>query len=180
MVGSSLDGERGGESNAARLLQSIITDLTAKSDPDFKLPPELTETFLHLALGPSASPSARETWTTVLKKTYSGEAGRIKLRQATTMVLSRDSLHLRAPDLKLPILWIQGSEDAVISLENARRELALTGSVDPRFEVVQGGPHSCHTTHPQIVNGLLKEFVLKHGARVDARALREAVGTVDI
>jgi pimeloyl-ACP methyl ester carboxylesterase len=180
MIGSSLDGERGGDSNASKLLQPIITDLTAKSDPNFKLPTELTQTFLNLALGPSATHSAREVWTTVHNKTYSGDAGRIKLRQATTMVLSRDSLYLRAPDLKLPILWIHGSEDAVIGLDTARQELGLTGSADPRFEVVQGGPHSCHTTHPEIVNGFLKEFVVKYGGRVDARSLREAVGTVDI
>lgn len=133
-----------------------------------------------MALGPSASPSARELWVTLLNRTYSGEPGRIKLRQAATMVCTRDSLYIRAPDLKLPILWIHGSEDTAISVESARHDFSLTGSVDPRFEVVEGGPHSCHTTHPQVINPLLKEFVIKYGEKVNARALREAVGTVDI
>jgi pimeloyl-ACP methyl ester carboxylesterase len=169
MVGSSLDGAGGdaGKSDPTKLLLPIITDLTAKHDPNFALPSTLTDTFLHLALGSTSSPTAREIWKTTLTKTYSGEAGRIKLRQATTMVLSRDSLYLRAPDLKMPLLWIQGSEDAVMNLEIARRELALTGSVDPRLEVVQGGPHSCHTTHPQVVNELLREFVVSCKGRVE-------------
>jgi pimeloyl-ACP methyl ester carboxylesterase len=159
MIGSSLDVDQGAE---AKLLQPILA-LTGEPDPDFKIPPQLLTALHGAALGNSASPGARETWTTLVNETYSGESGRLKLRQATMMVLSRDSLNIRAPDLKMPILWIQGSEDVILSPENGRRELALTGSVDPRFEVVQGGHYSSHTTHPEIVNALLKEFVEKHG-----------------
>jgi pimeloyl-ACP methyl ester carboxylesterase len=182
MVGSTLDGapETVPDNDPVKFLLPIITDLTAKPNPSFSLPTELVNTFVNTALGPDAPSAARETWIAVLNSTYSGEAGRIKLRQATTMSLTRDSLHLRASDLKMPILWIQGSEDVVISPEHSRYELGLTGSVDPRLEVVQGGPHSCHTTHPQIVNPLLREFVVRYGGKVDAKALREAVGTVDI
>jgi pimeloyl-ACP methyl ester carboxylesterase len=180
VIGSSLGDTGEDAAGPAKLLTPIITDLTSKPDSDFKLPTELANTFVNLALGPDAESEARGTWLTLLDKTYAGEAGRVKLRQATTMVLSRDSLHLRAPDLKVPILWIHGSEDAVVTEKNARYGLSLTGSVDPRFEVVKGAPHSCHTTHPEVVNALLKDFVVKYGKKIDARALREAVGTVDI
>lgn len=159
MIGSSLDVDQGAE---AKFLQPILT-LTAKPDPDFKLPPQLLEAIQSASLGNTDSPSALEAWTTRFNDTYSGESGRLKLRQATMMVLSRDGLIMRALDLKMPILWIQGSEDVVLSPENGQRELALTGSVDPRFEVVQGGHYMSHTTHPEIVNVLLKEFVEKHG-----------------
>jgi pimeloyl-ACP methyl ester carboxylesterase len=182
MIGSSLDGAPDSipDDSPAKLLVPIITTLTAKPNPGFSLPTELVNTFINTALGPNAAIDAREIWINVLNSTYSGEAGRIKLRQGTTMCLTRDSLHLRASDLKIPILWIQGSEDVVVNLENCRYELGLTGSVDPRLEVIQGGPHSCHTTHPQVINPLLRDFVVKYGGKVDAKALREAVGTVDI
>ena len=160
MIGSSLDVDQGAE---AKILQPVMA-LTAKHNPDFQLPSELINAVHGVSLGTSASPGAREHATTIANDTYSGEIGRIKLRQATTMLLSRDSLNMRAPDLKMPILWIQGSEDQILSPEKARLELALTGSVDPQFEVVQGGHYSSHVTHPEVVNALLKEFVAKHGA----------------
>ena len=177
MIGSGLEGERSSTDvpgPASKLLLPIITDLTVHPDPNFKLPAELSNAFVTTALGPTACPTAREIWTSLLASTYAGDAGRVKLRQATTMVLAMDSLRIRAADLRMPILWIQGSEDVVFSPENARVELALTGSVEPRLEVVQGGPHSCHSTHPQVVNPLLREFAVKHGKKLGFSGLSQA------
>lgn len=59
---------------------------------------------------------------------------------------------------------IQGTNDAVYSVANAKEEIQLfTESKDARLEIVQGGQHFLSASHPKEVNAYVVEFVKKYG-----------------
>jgi pimeloyl-ACP methyl ester carboxylesterase len=129
-------------------------------------------------------------------------------------LLTRDGLHLRLADLKLPpsavptgtggtassattttvvagsaspaafpMLLVRGSEDTVFSTAVAEKDvLALeqAGIKDVTVQEIAGGAHAANWSHAEEVNKLIAEYLKKNGGKVDARALREAVGMVDI
>jgi hypothetical protein len=49
-----------------------------------------------------------------------------------------------------------------------------------QFEVIDGAYHYPTWSHAEKVNKLVLDFVKKYGGQKDARAMREAVGMVDI
>jgi len=171
--------ERGCSDRSAAFLP-IATNLTATPNENFVFPEELVLNGAPIILGKSHKQEDVDLWKNTAASVYAGDLGRLKLRQAAIASITRDSLHLRAPDLTMPILCIQGSEDAVMSVENAKYELALTKSSDPILQVVEGAPHAAAWTNPAEVDKLVLAFIAKHGGKINARALREAVGTVDI
>jgi len=78
---------------------------------------------------------------------------------------------------------LHGDEDVVYSVKNAQEEIQLfVNSSDAKLVVVKGGHHFLSWTNPKEVNAAILEFVVKNskGMKTDARALREAVGMVDI
>jgi pimeloyl-ACP methyl ester carboxylesterase len=162
------------------VLLPIITHVTATPNEKFAFPEAMVTKAAPTLLGNSAKQEVIDLWNNSAKAVYAGDLGRLKLRQATIASVTRDSLHLRASDLTLPILWIQGSEDAVFSVENAKYELGLTKSSDAHLEVIEGAPHAAFWTHAAEIDKLVLIFLAKHGGKINARALREAVGTVDI
>jgi pimeloyl-ACP methyl ester carboxylesterase len=117
------------------------------------------------AFGPGAKPEVIELWKNMLIHTYKGEEGRLRLREATVATLTRESLHLRLPNITQPFLWIQGDHDSLFSVENARFELALTNSIAPNVEIIEGGYHAPNWSHPDEVNKLVLDFITKHVAK---------------
>jgi pimeloyl-ACP methyl ester carboxylesterase len=86
-------------------------------------------------------------------------------------------------NITCPVLWLHGDADVVYTVKNAEEEIKmLENSTDAKLVVVQGGHHYLSWTHPKEVDAALLEFVVKNskGMKTDARALREAVGMVDI
>jgi pimeloyl-ACP methyl ester carboxylesterase len=158
----------------------VVNDLTSSPNRDFSLPSEFPLQILQLGLGKDFSENDLKLFSPLIMRTYSGDEGRLRLRQSTINLISRESLHLRLSAISCPILWIQGSEDTSYSAENAREELSMMGSKTTRLEIIKGGPHLVSWSHAAEINNLLGEFMGKHGGRVDARALREAVGMVEM
>jgi pimeloyl-ACP methyl ester carboxylesterase len=111
------------------------------------------------AFGPGAKPEVVELWKSMLIHSYKGEEGRLRLREVTVATLTRDSLHLRLPNITQPFLWIQGDHDGLFSVENARFELALTNSVAPSVEIIEGGYHAPNWSHPDQVDKLVLDFL---------------------
>jgi len=149
----------------------------------FELPDEFCNLVVENGFGKDCSKETREQWVEILKKNYRGDPGRKRLREAAINLLERDGLHSRLPDIKCPVLWLQGDADVVYSVDNANHEIKLfSNSPDARVVVVKGGHHYLSWTHAEEVNAALLEFVGKYqkGEKPDARALREAVGMVDI
>lgn len=77
---------------------------------------------------------------------------------------ARDGLHDRLFDVKCPVMWLHGTDDAVYSVANAKEELPLfVNSPDTELRVVEGGQHFLSFSHPKEVDGALIEFVGKYG-----------------
>jgi len=157
-----------------------VLNLTAKPEPNFKLPADYKSTSANAIFGPEVKEDSVQLWANMLNSAYNGDEGRVKLQQAAIAMLSRDSLHMRVGALALPILWIQGDGDTVASVKNAQYEIGLTKSSDPTLAIVKGGYHATTFTHVEETQQLILAFVKKHGGVRDARALRESVGTIEM
>jgi len=163
------------------MMLDMITNMTGKPDQNFKIPAEFTAPSAAAAIfGPEVKESDTKLWQGMVTSAYTGEEGRKKLHQAAIAMFTRDSLHLRVPELTMPILWIQGDGDTITSVKNAEFEMKLTNSLDPILAVVKGGYHALTITHAEETRNLILAFVKKHSGIKDARSLRESVGTVDI
>jgi pimeloyl-ACP methyl ester carboxylesterase len=158
----------------------VVTDLTSSPNRDFSLPAGFTGQVMQLGLGPGVSEADVNLFEPLMARTYSGDEGRLRLRQSTINLISRDSLHLRLSAITCPVLWIQGTEDKSYPVDNAKEELPLMKSKDSKLEVIEGGQHLLSWSHSVETNKLIIEFLGKHSVRVNARALREAVGMVDM
>jgi len=160
----------------------VLSHLTAESNNDFALPAEFSNSFYDGVVGPNAGDAEKEALKPIAEaqlKTYEGEAGRLKLRQSVKALLTHDSLLSRLEDIIAPVLWIAGSNDPLVSEKAARADAALFKSnVD--FLLIDGAFHFPTWTHAEQVHTPLLAFVKKYGGVKDARALREAVGMVDI
>jgi pimeloyl-ACP methyl ester carboxylesterase len=160
----------------------LITQLTARPNPNFALTKAQIQHEYDVALGPESSDAMKQAFsvvTTDLAKCYAGDTGRIKLNQAAKALVTRDSLVLRLEDLKAPVLWIASSNDHAVPVKAAKDEAALFKR-EVQFEVIEGAYHCPTWTHAEEVNKLVIAFVKKHGGMKDARELREANGMVDI
>jgi len=181
---STMDG------NTPRLLElgciDLATDLTKavksmkEPEANWSFPYETVQGFAELSLGPNPPEEQVKFNHALASKHYVGDAGRLKFRQIMINLLSRDSLHVRLDSITCPVLWIRGSEDKIFTEEVAKGDIELFGSSDVKFETISGGYHAPSITHAQEVNKLLEAFIKKNGGKADARALREAVGMVDI
>jgi pimeloyl-ACP methyl ester carboxylesterase len=158
----------------------VITHLTESTNSSFSVPADFLKKILTQAFGANSKEEDVNLFTLSMTKTYSGEEGRLRLRQSTITLLSRDSLHLRLRAITCPVLWIQGTEDKVFPVEGAKEELGLLGSKDTRLETISGGPHVSSWAHAAEVNKLVAAFVATYGGKADARKLREAVGMVEM
>ncbi|KAH7385478.1 Alpha/Beta hydrolase protein [Phaeosphaeria sp. MPI-PUGE-AT-0046c] len=170
-LGTSLDTESPrsrslGCWDALDSLQHLITtDFTSntQSSSTFTPPSSFADFLISSGFGPNCPQAMKEFWTEQLKKNYEGEEGRKRIRMAAINLRDRDGLHLRAGDIKCPVLWLHGTDDAVYSVANAQEEIKLfTGSENARLEVIQGGQHFLSASNPEEVFGYVTEFVGKY------------------
>lgn len=83
---------------------------------------------------------------------------------ASINLSQRDGLHGRLGDVKCPVLWLHGTEDAVYSVANAREEIEMfSGAESKELRVVEGGKHFLSFSHPKEVDGAVGEFVGRWG-----------------
>jgi pimeloyl-ACP methyl ester carboxylesterase len=184
-MGTGLDSEsprmkKLGALDLTENMLPVITQVTAPADSGFSLPADFPKNTLTLAFGANTSDEDVSLFTPGMTKTYSGDEGRLRLRQSAIALLSRDSLHLRLSAITCPVLWIQGSEDKVFPIDGVKEELGLLGSKNAKLETISGGPHVSSWAHAAEVNKLVGAFVATYGGKEDARKLREAVGMVEM
>lgn len=107
-------------------------------------------------------PELRKLWTQLLRENFAGEDGRHRASMCVMNVAERDGLLGRLPYVRVPVLWLHGSEDPVFSVPNAEEEIKMfTGSPSAQLKVVDGGQHFLSGSHPQIVNQAAIDFVTK-------------------
>jgi len=110
------------------------------------------------------SKETRDYWVKEIQSNYAGDDGRRRVRMAAINLSDRDGLHRRLFDVKCPVLWLHGTDDAVYSVANAEEEIKLfVNSPDAQLKVVKDGQHFLSFSHPKEVDGALIEFVGKYG-----------------
>lgn len=156
---------------------------SASAVDNFEPTNEYCDYIVDIGFGKDCPKEVRQKWHSKVKENYQGDAGRKRMREAAINLRERDGLHGRLTNVKCPILWLHGDKDVVYSVANAKEEIRMfDNSSDAKLVMVEGGHHFLSSTNPKEVDAALLEFVGKNskGMKTDARALREAVGMVDI
>lgn len=124
-------------------LTDLITSLTStEPTPDFIPTDDYCDFIVTSGFGANTSDSVRKQWHSLVKKNYAGDAGRKRMREAAVNLRDRDGLHGRLSNVRCPVLWLHGTDDAVYSVKNAQEEIKLfTGSPKAELVVIQGGHH---------------------------------------
>lgn len=133
------------------------------SQDDFYVGDDYAGAVSVLGFGPSCPPEVRDFWTSHLRKSYAGEEGRNRVRMAVLNVAERDGLLGKLEFVRCPVLWMQGTEDKVFSVANAREEIKMftgvKGSYGAQLKEVDGGHHFLSATNPDEVKKEVLEFV---------------------
>jgi pimeloyl-ACP methyl ester carboxylesterase len=74
---------------------------------------------------------------------------------------SRDDITLRLQKITCPAIVFHGSDDPAIDIAHGR-SLALGLPNTKGFVTIDGAGHAPNLTHPQFVNGPLREFLLRY------------------
>lgn len=119
---------------------------------------------IDIGFGKDVDKDTREYWRKTIKSNYQGDDGRRRIRMAAINLAERDGLHSRLSDIRCPVLWLHGTDDAVYSVANAEQEIKLfVNSPDAELQVVEGGKHFLSFSHPQDVDGALIALARKYG-----------------
>ncbi|WP_314035739.1 alpha/beta hydrolase [Dietzia sp. CH92] len=112
--------------------------------------------------GDDVSDSEKQFWLDTYRQNYTGDGGRHRLRTASVNLRDRDGLEARLGDVVCPVLWLQGTADAVYSVANAEDGIArFTGSPSAELQIVEGGQHFLTASDPQTANAATLAFVEK-------------------
>jgi pimeloyl-ACP methyl ester carboxylesterase len=82
------------------------------------------------------------------------------LRPAFNALVTREDLHDRLGEIKVPALVIHGTADAAIDLELAQRLCSGLPNCQP-LVMIEGGGHACNLTHPTLVNLAVERYLLE-------------------
>lgn len=169
-LGTSMDYEsertrKLGNFNAWDTLTGPIQEFSSvKPTPDFVMPESFREFPIYTGFGKAIDQKTADFWHEEMKRNYSGEEGRQRLKEVTVNLRDRDGLHGRLNEIQCPVLWLHGTKDAAYSVPNAEEEIKLfTSSSDARLQVVEDGEHYLSASHPKVINKALMEFVQKYG-----------------
>ncbi|ETI26514.1 hypothetical protein G647_03291 [Cladophialophora carrionii CBS 160.54] len=136
---------------------------TAEPTPEFRLDDSYAKLMMKVGFGKAATPELESFWTNELRVNYAGDDGRRRCRMCWINLGERDGLHGRLRDIKCPVLWLHGSDDAAFSVRNAEDEIKMfTNAKVAGLTVVPGGAHYLSASHPKEVGTAVMEFVDKH------------------
>ncbi|KAK5171139.1 uncharacterized protein LTR77_004283 [Saxophila tyrrhenica] len=168
-LGTSMDYESDrtrklGNFDAITVLTKPIDELTSqKPTPEFVMPDYFREFSIYTGFGKGISQATLDFWWKAHGENYKGDDGRRRLRECTVNLRDRDGLHARLGNVKCPVLWLHGTNDAAYGTGNAKEEIEMfTGSSDARLQVVEGGEHYLSASHPEVVDNAVLEFVRKY------------------
>lgn len=127
---------------------------------DWVVPEEFVDAVLGAGLGEAVTDDERAFWHSTYQQNYTGDAGRHRLRVSTINLRDRDGLHGRLDGVRCPVLWLQGTADAVYSVANAEDEIGrFSQAADTELRVVEGGQHFLSASDPDVVNAATVEFL---------------------
>lgn len=127
---------------------------------DWVVPGEFVDAVLGAGLGEAVTDDERAFWHTTYQQNYTGDAGRHRLRVSTINLRDRDGLHGRLDGVRCPVLWMQGTADAVYSVANAEDEIGrFSQAADTDLRIVEGGQHFLSASDPDVVNAATVEFL---------------------
>ena len=137
-----------------------IEALSVEAGDDWVVPTEFVDAVLGAGLGENVSDEERTFWHETHQRNYSGDDGRRRLLISTINLRDRDGLHARLADVSCPVLWLQGTEDAVYSVANAQEEIDMfTNSRDAELRIIDGGQHFLSASDPEVVNTATVDFI---------------------
>jgi len=147
-----------------KLVGESVNLWTSKTPtPDYEMGDEFCNFLIDIGFGKNCSSDVRNFWKKTMKGNYQGDAGRRRARMAAINLKERDGLHSRLFDVRCPVMWLHGTDDAVYSVANAEQEIKLfVNSPDAQLVVVKDGQHFLSASHPKEVDNALIQFVGKY------------------
>lgn len=104
---SAASREKGCWDPQSQLLPFYDSWCSATPTPDFVVDEVWRGMVAQLGFSGTVAPEILSFWDETLKKVYSGDEGRRKLRMALVCLLERDGLLFRLRDVKCPVHWLQ-------------------------------------------------------------------------
>ena len=90
---------------------------------------------------------------------------------ATVRSAFADRIEERLPLLEQPVLVVRGEGDPFVTADWAERAVRLLH--DGRLAVVPGAPHAVHYSQPEVVAGLVGEFLVEEGEQALGELVRQ-------
>ena len=128
---------------------------------------QLAETIAAIILGNEWP--GREAWIAKWR-----QLPRSLLRPAFNALVSREDIHDRLGEIKVPALVIHGTADAAIDIELAQRLCSELANCQP-LVTIEGGGHACNLTHPKLVNLTVQRYLVELPLRMPRGAERRGV-----
>ncbi len=149
---------------AGLLAPSIKTWTTNEKTSSFEPGDEYSDFLIDIGFGKDVDKETRQYWRDTIRSNYQGDEGRRRIRMAAINLAERDGLHSRLSDVRCPVLWLHGTDDAVYTVKNAEREIKMfVNSPDARLQVVEGGKHFLSFSHPKEVDEALIGMAERYG-----------------
>jgi 3-oxoadipate enol-lactonase len=112
---------------------------------------QLAETIAAIVLGNEWP--GRDTWIAKWR-----QWPRSLLRPAFNALVTREDIHDRLGDIKVPALVIHGTADAAIDVELAQRLCSELANCQP-LVMIEGAGHACNLTHQKLVNVAVQRYL---------------------
>jgi 3-oxoadipate enol-lactonase len=97
------------------------------------------------------------------------------VRPAFKAMITREDIHDRLGEIKIPAVVIHGTADAAIDLGMAQRLCSELPHCQPLI-TIEGGGHACNLTHPRLVNLALQQYLVGRALGIPRRAERRGDG----
>ncbi|KAI1409305.1 hypothetical protein F5Y13DRAFT_170605 [Hypoxylon sp. FL1857] len=95
-----------------------------------------------------------------MRRVYSGDQGRKKIRMVIICLAERDSLLFRLEDIKCPVHWYHGTDDPVFSTTIPKEHFRLLkGSDNIKLVLLANGSHFLSASHPKEIEEAILEMV---------------------
>lgn len=164
-LGTSMDNESERSRNLGcwdgiAFCSPSIEQLSEPVGDDWVVPTEFVDAVLGAGLGENVTDEERAFWHATHQRNYTGDEGRKRLLISTINLRDRDGLQARLGGVTCPVLWLQGTADAVYSVANAEEEIEMfTQSPDAQLRIIEDGQHFLSASDPEVVNSAAVEFI---------------------
>ncbi|KAL9473769.1 hypothetical protein ACSS6W_008149 [Trichoderma asperelloides] len=171
-IGTSMDFESPesrelGCWNGPQATSALVTksaDFTPHDD--FEPGSGYVDFLMEIGYGGKVTSDLIQKWSKSIQEIYSGDVGKKLICMAAVCLASRDGLYARVPHIRCPVLWMQGTNDAVFSVANAEKEIKMfTNAPEAKLVVMEGGVHFLSFTHGKELEKNILEFTEQWAAK---------------